>query len=402
MRYLLISIFLFVASHPLFAQDKGKIIIYKNEFYDSIKVVSPVEGDKPREKKKILRADFAERNIPQSVDEFESVWHTPPISQGRTNTCWAFATSSFLESEIKRENGLEIKLSEAFTVYHEYLEKACRYIDKRGDSRFAEGSLSPVVLEVWEKYGAVPEEVYPGKPDSVLFHNHNILFDELKELMRNVKEENLWNKNAVLNNMKVILDRRLGKPPENFTWNGKTYTPLEFARKALKFDKNDYISITSMLNEDYGKFIQLQVPDNWWKGKNYYNVSLDNFIKILRSSVKGGYSLCLDGDVGESGIDGYMDAAIIPTYDIPSEYIDAKARYFRFNNESTSDDHLIHCLGITKNSDGYWYLIKDSGSNGFNGKHKGYYFYHEDYIKLKMLFFLVNKNAVKDILPEID
>ena len=45
-----------------------------------------------------------------------------------------------------------------------------------------------------------------------------------------------------------------------------------------------------------------------------------------------------------------------------------------------------------------WFLIKDSGSGSRNGANKGYYFYHENYIKLKMMDFVVHKNAVKGMI----
>jgi len=37
-------------------------------------------------------------------------------NQERTGTCWSFATSSFLESEVKRTKKIDIDLSEMFSV----------------------------------------------------------------------------------------------------------------------------------------------------------------------------------------------------------------------------------------------------------------------------------------------
>ena len=52
----------------------------------------------------------------------------PAISQGRAGTCWAFATMSFLESEVERMHGEAVDLSELHTVYHAYAEKAERFV----------------------------------------------------------------------------------------------------------------------------------------------------------------------------------------------------------------------------------------------------------------------------------
>jgi bleomycin hydrolase len=57
--------------------------------------------------------------------------HNPPISQGNTGTCWCFSTSSMLESDAFRINGIKVMLSEMYTVYWEYVEKALRYVKER-------------------------------------------------------------------------------------------------------------------------------------------------------------------------------------------------------------------------------------------------------------------------------
>jgi bleomycin hydrolase len=92
--------------------------------------------------------------------------------------------------------------------------------------------------------------------------------------------------------------------------------------------------------------------------------------------------------------------AMIPTFDIPSEYINEDARQFRFSNKSTTDDHGIHLVGYLEKNGTDWFLIKDSGSGSRNGSNEGYYFYHEDYIKLKIMDFAVHKDVVKDILTK--
>ena len=47
-----------------------------------------------------------------------------------------------------------------------------------------------------------------------------------------------------------------------------------------------------------------------------------------------------------------------------------------------------------------WYLIKDSGSGSRNNSHPGYFFFSEDYVKLKMLGFGVHKSAVTSLLKK--
>ena len=104
--------------------------------------------------------------------------------------------------------------------------------------------------------------------------------------------------------------------------------------------------------------------------------------------------------MSESGYLPEKDVAIIPTYDIPSEYIDDYARQFRFSNGTTTDDHAIHLIGYKENKDAYWFLIKDSGSGARNGELEGYYRYHEDYVKLKMMTFTVHRDALPPFVKQ--
>ncbi len=77
------------------------------------------------------------------------------------------------------------------------------------------------------------------------------------------------------------------------------------------------------------------------------------------------------------------------------------ARQFRFSNKTTTDDHGIHLVGYLNKDGKDWYLIKDSGAGSRDDvKNFGYYFYSDDYVKLKMMDFMVNKNAVKDLLSK--
>ena len=121
-------------------------------------------------------------------------------------------------------------------------------------------------------------------------------------------------------------------------------------------------------------------------------------MSALKNAVKNEYTIGIGGDVSEAGISAHDEVAMVPSFDIPSQYIDENAGQFSFRNRSTTDDHGIHVVGYQNRDNGTWFLIKDSGSGGHTGPHSGYYFYHEDYIKLKMMNFIVHKDAVKELM----
>ena len=79
----------------------------------------------PPAERKIFTADLSGYQFPAKVELYTNKqWHNPPVSQGNTNTCWCFSATSFLESEAYRINKIKVKLSEMYTVYWEYVEKA--------------------------------------------------------------------------------------------------------------------------------------------------------------------------------------------------------------------------------------------------------------------------------------
>lgn len=389
----------------MFAQpvkNTGKYIDYKNEYWDAIVKDADAFKEKEKEKKLTYKMDFSGLDLPKSKSEFKYYWHFDPIlyPQARTGTCWSFSTTSYYESEVKRLYNKEIKLSEIYTAYCEYIEKATRYINERGDSHFAEGSEANALVHVWEKYGVVPEEVYTGLLEGQKFHDHEQMVEEMTSFLKSCKETNNWNLDAAISTIKSIMNHYLGTPPEKFTYEGKTFTPKEFFDKVVKIKFNDYVEVVSNLEAPFYQKTELKVPDNWWHSKDYYNIPLDVFMAVIKDAIRNGYTLAIGGDVSEAGLESHAEVAMVPTFDIPSEYIDQYSRQFRIDNNTTEDDHGIHLVGYLEKDGKDWYLIKDSGSGSRNGANKGYYFYTEDYVKLKMLSFTVHKDIFRKLVKE--
>lgn len=387
----------------VYGQDKnatkGIFIEPKEGFYSQIEKALG-DYEQPKTHKKVFKVDFSNLDIPSSVSEFTTQWYNPPISQGRTGTCWCFSTTSFFESEINRLTGKKVKLSEMYTVYWEYVEKAKRYIEERGNSALGEGSEANAVQRIWERYGIVPEDVYTGLKPNQPFHDHKALFEEIRAYLQSLKASNAWEVNNGLATIKAILNHYLGEPPQEFTVEGKNYTPHSYLHDYLKLNLVDYVDILSLEEKPFYHQVEYEVPDNWNHDSSYYNVPVDDFMAAILSSIKHGYTIAIGGDVSEAGYDGWHNAAIVPSFDIPSAFINDDARQFRFSNGTTGDDHGIHIVGYLEKNGHTWFLIKDSSSGARNGNAKGYYFYDVDYVKLKMLDFTVHKDAVRDLLTK--
>ncbi len=398
----LTTLFIFFTVIPGLSQeikkDKAEFEKYQNEYWQKIKKSADEYNMKEKKPREVFKMDFSGYDLPTAVDQFTQQWYNPPISQGWTGTCWAFSTTSYLESEIYRVTNQKLKLSEMFTVYWEYVEKAKRFVEERGNSAFAEGSEANAVIRMWKMYGIVPKENYPGKPSDQEFHDHHLMFKEMKNYLNQIKENNAWNEEAVLTTIKSIMNHYLGTPPEKIVVDGNEMTPKQYLKDVVQLDPDNYVDFMSLMEKPYDEMAEYKVPDNWWHSKEYYNLPLDDFMKLLKAAVREGYTTVIGGDVSEAGYDATNEVAMVPTFDIPSEYIDENARQFRFSNHSTTDDHGIHIVGYMEKDEQDWYLIKDSGSGSRNGRNPGYYFYNEDYVKLKIMNIMLPKDFAEKVL----
>jgi bleomycin hydrolase len=386
-------------------KNKGTFVEYEPGYYQNsiLKDIREVaKRQKRKTSRKYFRMDYTGMDVPNKVADYKdhTAWHFAPESQGNAGTCWCFSTTSFLESEVKRIHNKEIELSEIYTVYWEYVEKARGFVNTRGKSEFSEGSEANAVTRMYAMYGIVPNQVYSGLKDGRKHHTHSAMKEEMDSYLDWVKENNAWNEDEVLATIKAIMNHHIGEPPTEFEWEGKKYTPKSFLSDYLKMNMEDYIDVLSYKQEPYWKKVEYKVPDNWWHSEDYYNVPLDDFMKILVDAVKNGYTVSIGGDVSEAGFDRGTQCAMVASFDIPSEFINEDARQFRFSNESTTDDHGMHLVGYTEKDGKLWFLVKDSSAgsrnNDENAPEFGYYFFHEDYVKLKMMDFCVHKDAFKD------
>ncbi len=401
-----IIIFLFISSNvksqKTEKKDKSIYATKKPGYYQNV-LLKSIENENSIEKKEqtYFGMDFTNLTFPTDTSKYSKIWHNKPINQGLTGTCWSFAGTSFIETETERITKKKIKLSEMFTVYWEYVERAKYFVEKRGNMYFSEGSESNAVIKIIKKYGAVPSYNFTGKIPGSSIHNHKNMLNEMERYLESVKANNSWNENTVIETIKNILNHYIGEPPTVFNYEGKAYTPNEFSTNILQITPDNYFSFMSTKEIAYNQKGLLDEPDNWWKCDDYYNLSLNDYMKLLNNAITKGYSVAICGDVSEPGYNAQIQVAVIPTFDIPSNYINEDSRQYRLENKSTTDDHCIHIVGIQNIEGINWYLIKDSGSGAFDGNTKGYRFYHEDYIKLKMMNMLINKDAAKELLNKI-
>ncbi|MFC1726047.1 C1 family peptidase [candidate division KSB1 bacterium] len=399
-KYLIISglIVMFLVS----SCSTGKMTQTDQEIIASIKaiekelqnvkkeVTSAKKQDEPDPREKIYRSI---KNRPRNMDI--KLKHSPPISQGGTGTCWCFSTTAFLESELVRRGKGYWDLSEMFTVYYEYIEKSTRFIETKGEQRFGEGGLSHDVIHVMRKYGAVRETDYDGRMDKNITHNHRALFNEIMQVINGAKEYNVWNKEEILGKIRTVLNKHLGEPPKSINVNGKDVNPVEFVNNVLEIPFDDYIEITSYSYMPFFKQGKLKIADNWMQNDKYYNVPLNDFMEQFKYSIENGYTNAIDYDVSELGNLNNFGYYVVPEEETQPEDVNQETREKMYESGKTRDEHLVQIMGYKGGKDYDWYLVRDS-AGAFRSPYRGYAFMRDDYVKLKVLAYMIHKDALMD------
>jgi bleomycin hydrolase len=342
------------------------------------------------------------------ITKFE-VKSTEVKDQGRSGTCWAFGTVSFLESEIFRETGREVNLSEMFIVRGTYADKARKYVRLHGANNFSQGGQCHDVTDQIRQAGIVPQSVYP---DFVV--EEKIDHGELSNVLTNMLEGILDSRYLTEKwypAVNAVLDVYLGEMPKKFIWEEKEYTPQSFTQDYLKLNPDDYIEITSYSNYPFYETCCLEVPDNWSYNCDYYNVPIDELVEIVENGIKKGYSICWDADVSEEYFTpDTFDIALLPTkafedtiedqWDgkikgyVDEMVVDQAMRQETFDNFRTTDDHLMHLVGIAEDQRGNkFYKIKNSWGTE-DRQYDGYYYISEAYFRLKTVALMINKKAL--------
>ena len=322
---------------------------------------------------------------------------TPVKSQGRTGTCWAFATTSYIESEIIRKGGPELDLSEMYFVRYTYPEKARMYVMRHGLANFSEGGQAHDVMNVLKKYGMVSENAFPGRRYESKPHNHTELASVQKAVLddlikgRNASPSDLW-----YETLESILTVYMGELPKEVMLKNKFMTPMEF-RDTLKINPDDYVELTSYSHHPWYSKFNLEIPDNW-SFDLYYNLPIDELMEVMNNALKNGYTICWDGDVSDQNFSHTKGIATVPeagNQNVEREITQAM-RQEAFLSWHATDDHLMHITGMAEGPDKtIFYKTKNSWGTKRN-PYGGYLYMSESYVKLNTIAFMVPKDAIPE------
>ena len=329
--------------------------------------------------------------------------------QKSTGRCWLFTGLNVFRAKVIKEYNLkEFSFSHNYNFFYDQLEKANLFLegiiataDSPMDNKKVEwlfknpigdGGQWTGVVDIINKYGLVPAEVFPESFNSEntrwmsRFVRRKLKEDGLKlrEFYADGKEENELRetKEQMLSNVYRILAITLGEPPVEFSWRyedkdgnlseEKTYTPKSFYETFVNIDMGDYIMFMNDPTREFNQVYEIEFDRHIYEGQNwkYINMEAEKIKEFAVASIKADEAMYFSCDVGKQ-LDkdrGYLD---VNNFDYDALFgvdfgMDKKQRIQTFESGSTHGMALV-AVDIKNEKPVKWLLENSWGESGFEG-----------------------------------
>jgi aminopeptidase C len=377
-----------------------------------------------------LFASAQQRPAPEQPDYTFTTVKAAPITsiknQASSGTCWSFSAISFLESEAIRLCNIKDEakypdFSEFYVVSNSYKERAEKFIRLDGKLGFSAGSGAGDVFDVVKNHGIVPNAAMTGMNYGSPLPQQSEMDAVLLAYVQAVSKTRGKLSTAWKRGFDAVVDEYLGKAPETFVVDGKTYTPASY-RDAMKINPDDYVELTSFTHHPFYTWFALEVCDNW-RGSQSFNVPIDELMAVVDNALENGYTVCWGADVSHDGFTrnglailvdaqatkagsdqehwvGKEEGKPAPKTVIVEGVPTQESRQIEFDNKTMTDDHGMHIYGIAKDQNGKkYYMVKNSW--GETGAYKGIWYATEAFVKAQTLDITVHKSALTPALKQI-
>lgn len=276
---------------------------------------------------------------------------SPVTNQRSSGRCWIFAACNVFRIAIQQRYNIEsFELSQAYLFFWDKVEKANYFLEsvldtvkEDVDSRIVSALMaSPVgdggqwdmIVNLVDKYGIVPQELYPdswnaqnsGVMDRLLTTKLREDGLVLRKLMASKVDDSKLAaaKEDMMQDIVRILTLCLGPPPaadQKFTWEFKdsgrkiktvSLTPIEFAETT---NVQKFISLTNDPRNEYNRLLTVDHLGNVWDGRPITYINVDKIVlkEACVAMLRKGLPIFFGSDVGKQsdGQKGIMDTDLI-------------------------------------------------------------------------------------------
>lgn len=270
-------------------------------------------------------------------------------NQKQSGRCWMFAALNTMRHDIKDRFHIsdEFQLSQSYTLFWDKFEKANYFYEnvlktatEPLDSRRVafllttpqqDGGQWDMIVSIIEKYGLVPQSIYPeSKASSATAELNNTLNTLLRHdatvlrglVAQQASKDKISNaRNEMLANVYRLLSLTLGEPPVQFDLKyrdelhnfhvERQLTPQDYYQKFVSWDLDEYISVINAPTADkpFDATYNVDMLGNVVGGRDvkHLNVDINKMKAFAISQLKDGQSVWFGVDMGpqvdrESGL----------------------------------------------------------------------------------------------------
>ncbi|OQX82718.1 MAG: hypothetical protein B6D63_07305, partial [Candidatus Latescibacteria bacterium 4484_7] len=355
-------------------------------------------------------------------------------NQKQSGRCWLFAGLNIMRPAVMKKFNLDkFEFSENYLFFWDKLEKANMFLEaiietknKPFDDRelsllvenpVPDGGWWEYVVDLMDKYGAVPKSAMPETKNSSNTRAMNALINKiarhdaivLRDMAKRGKSATQLRKKKLemLKTIYRVLALHLGVPPEQFTWrcedkDGKivegTYTPVSFYKEAVGVKLSDYLPIIDHPIHPYGKHYRIKYSRNMSDVPDidFVNLKIDRLKEFALKSLLAGEPVWFAADVGKENDykEGIMAVGI---YDYQSLFgIDASlSKADRVRLRDSTPNHAMVFIGVdTLGGKPLKWLVENSW--GTDRGNKGYWTMYDNWFDEYVFAVIINKAYLPD------
>ena len=362
--------------------------------------------------------------------------------QKHSGRCWIFAGTNTLRIYLMRKLNLEqFELSQSYPFFFDKLEKSNYFLENIIEtidddirdrtvmwllkSPIGDGGQWDMFINLVEKYGIVPKNIYPetynssnsGMLNKLLTQKLREFASALRKMRRNGKkiQEIRKEKDRMIGEVYKFLAISFGIPPEKFDFEYrdkkekfhrvKGLTPKEFYKEFIGLDLRDYVSIINapMEDKEFQKTYTVKYLGNVKGGKDilYLNLPMEELKKFSIKQLKNNEPVWFGCDVGQfSHRDkGIMDVNL---YDY-SLVFDTGFKWDKGERLDYGESRLTHAMVFTGVNlfDGKPNRWKVENSWGKDVGDKGFFVMSDQWFDEFLYQVVINKKYIPEKIKKL-